>query len=373
MLKKILIALGGFVLIVVSLGAYKAAQLKEMSSAPHSMPAMTVSTMAASEVNWSPSIHAIGSLAPVEGIMLSADADGTIEEIVADSGTTVNQGDLIVTFDTSVEVAQLAAAEARAELAHLQSNRATDLLGKNTISQAEADKAIAQLDQALAEVAALKALIAKKQVRAPFSGRIGIRQINAGQFVARGAPLMPLQKLDPIFVNFDIPQRQLSALSTGQSVGVTVDTFAGQKFMANVSAINSQVDASTRNIGVQATMLNPDEKLRSGMFVKVEVELPSMGTMVAVPSTAIIYASYGNSVYIVENMKDADGKEYLGARQQFVKLGATRGDLVAIIEGVKPGEQVVASGAFKLRNGVTVQVNNAVQPTSSANPTPENT
>ncbi len=373
MLKKILIALGGFVLIVLTLGAVKKAQLDEMTSTPQVMPLMSVSTLPAREVSWNPSIRAIGTLAPVEGIMLSADADGTIVEIAAESGATVRKGDLIVKYDVSVESAQLDAAEARAELARLQRDRAADLLSEQSISQAEADTAIAQLDQALADVAALKAMIAKKQVRAPFSGRIGIRQINLGQFVGRGAPLMPLQKLDPIFVNFNIPQRQLSSLKVGQSVEVTVDAFADQKFAAAVTAINSEVDMATRNFSVQATMANPKELLRSGMFVRVAVELPASGTLIAVPSTAISYASYGNSVYVVENMKGEDDKEYLGARQQFVKLGVTRGDMVEVVDGVKVGEQVVSSGVFKLRNGIAVQVNNSAQPTSSAAPTPDNT
>lgn len=373
MLKKFVIAITGFILVVIALGVTKAAQIKEMSSAPHVMPTSAVSTIPAREVSWNPSIRAIGTLAPVQGIMLSADADGTIVEIAADSGTAVKEGDLLVKFDTSVEVAQLKAAEARAALARLQSDRATDLLGKDTISQAEADAANAQLDQALADVAALKAQIAKKEVRAPFSGRVGIREINVGQFVARGAPLMPLQKLDEVFVNFSVPQREMRALKVGQDVQVVVDAFAGRKFPAKVTAINSQVDMATRNISVQATMENPDEVLRSGMFVRVEVELPADGMQIAVPATAIAYASYGNSVFIVENMKGEDGQEYLGARQQFVKLGPTRGDLVVVTEGVKAGEEVVSAGVFKLRNGAHVQVNNSVQPSSSANPTPDNT
>jgi len=373
MFKKFLIAIGGFIVVVLSLGAVKVAQINEMMSASHVMPASAVTTIEAMEVKWSPSIRAIGTLAPVQGVTVSADADGTIVRIAADSGTAVEAGDLLVEIDTTVEAAQLVAAEARAALARLQSDRASDLLTKNTISQAEADSAIAQLNQADADVAALKAQIAKKHVRAPFAGRVGIRQVNVGQFVARGAALLPLQKLDPIFVNFYVPQRQLSSLTLGSKVAIAVDAFADQKFEATVTAINSEVDASTRNIAVQATLANADELLRAGMFVRVEVELPGNETSVAVPATAIAYASYGNSVFIVENMKGADGKEYLGVRQQFVKLGATRGDLVAIVDGVKPGEQVVSAGVFKLRNGAAVQVNNSAVPASSATPTPANT
>jgi membrane fusion protein (multidrug efflux system) len=222
-------------------------------------------------------------------------------------------------------------------------------------------------------VTAIDAQIAKKQVRAPFAGRVGIRLVNVGQFVGRGAPLLPLQKLDPIFINFSIPQRQLPEVALGQEVGVRVDAFADRPFRGAITAINSEVDASTRNISVQATLANPDEVLRAGMFARVEVQKSAAEAQVVVPATAIAYASYGNSVFIVEKMKGEDGKEYLGVRQQFVKLGVTRGDLVAITDGVKPGEQVVTSGVFKLRNGAAVQVNNVVQPASSAHPKPANT
>ncbi|MFM1851205.1 MAG: Multidrug resistance protein MdtA precursor [Verrucomicrobiota bacterium] len=373
MIKKLVIALASFVAIVITLGAVKAAQIKEMMSAPHVMPTTSVTTFTAQEVQWKPSIKAIGTLAPVEGITLSADADGTIVEIAADSGTAVKAGDLLVRLDTSVEKAQLTAAGARAALARMQADRAKDLLSKNSLSQAEADTASAQLDQALADVAALKAQIAKKEVRAPFGGRVGIRQVNVGQFVGRGAPLMPLQKLDSVFVNFNIPQRQLPDLHLGQNVSVAVDAFPGRAFVATVTAINAEVDAATRNISVQATMANPEEVLRSGMFVRVEVELPTAQKLVAVPATAIAYASYGNSVFVVEKMKAEDGAEYLGARQQFVKLGQTRGDLVAILDGVKAGEEIASSGVFKLRNSLPVQVNNSALPASSANPNPDNT
>jgi membrane fusion protein (multidrug efflux system) len=209
-------------------------------------------------------------------------------------------------------------------------------------------------------------------VRAPFDGRIGIRLVNTGQFVDRGQPLLPLQKLDPIFVNFNVPQRQLPSLALGQSVSVLIDAFE-QPFTGRLTAINSEVDATTRNVAVQATLANPTEVLRAGMFARVEVQLPATESLVVVPATAIAYASYGNSVYVVEKMKHPDGKEYLGVRQQFVKLGATRGDLIAVTGGLKPGEQVVSAGVFKLRNGAAVSVNNAVQPTSNPAPKPVNT
>lgn len=370
--KKLAFALLGFVIVLLALGLVKRAQIVKISSVPHVMPASAVTSYEAKTVAWQPVISAIGTLAPVEGVTLAADADGIVVKIAADSGTAVKAGDLILSLDTSVEDAQLKAAEAAAELAKLQHDRAAELIGKNTISQAELDTATAQLDQANANVAGLKATIERKHVRAPFDGRVGIRLVNLGQFVARGRDLLPIQRLDPIYVNFTVPQHEISSLSIGQKIFVTVDGFH-KPFEGKISAINSQVDPSTRNIGVQALMANPAEQLRAGMFVQVEVELPAGEPQVVIPATAIAYAPYGNSVYIIEKMKGHDGKEYLGVRQQIVKLGATRGDLIAIEEGVKPGEQVVTAGVFKLRNGSPVQVNNTVQPSASSKPKPDNT
>lgn len=372
MLKKFIIAFGGFILVVLSLGAVKTAQIKKMMSAPHVMPTTSVSTREASAVSWHASLHAIGTLAPVEGVTLSADADGVITKIAAENGAAVKAGDLLVEFDTTTERPQLEAAEARAELARLNIERMKELWEQKANSKSEFDAAAASYKQATAEVAALQAIIAKKRVCAPFDGRVGIRHVNLGQFVARGAPLMPLQKLDPIYVNFTIPQRHLPSLSVGQKVSLHVDAFENATFEATVTAINPEVDRDTRNVAVQAMVANPKEQLRAGMFVRVDVEMREAESLVVVPATAVSYASYGNSVFIVETIKDKEGREFLGVRQQFVKLGATRGDYVAITEGVKAGEQVVTSGVFKLRNGIPVQVNNAVQPPVSAAPKPAN-
>ncbi len=373
MFKKFLIAIAGFIVVVLTLGAVKAAQIQKMMSVSHVPPPSAVTTAEAKTVQWHSYLNAIGTLAPVEGVTLAADADGTITRIVADNGTAVKAGDLLVEIDSSVEVAQLAASKARAELSRINFERAKELWGRNATSKSEFDLADATLKQSVAEVAAIEAQIAKKQVRAPFDGRVGIRLINVGQFVARGRALLPLQKLNPIFVNFSVPQRQLPDIAQGQEVGIRVDAFPDRPFKGTITAINSEVDAATRNISVQATLANPDEVLRAGMFARVEVQKSAAEAQVVVPATSIAYASYGNSVFIVEKMKGEDGKEYLGVRQQFVKLGATRGDLVALTEGVKPGEQVVTSGVFKLRNGAPVQVNNVVQPSSSATPQPANT
>ncbi len=371
MLKKFTIALLAFSVLLATLGAVKVAQVK-VASAPQAKPLTAVTTAEAKAIGWHPFLNAIGTLAPVQGIMLSADADGTIVSIAAESGSAVKAGDLLVQLDTTVEAAQLVAAQARAELARLNARRAKELSDSNATAKSEYDSADAALKQAVADVAALQATIEKKSVRAPFDGRVGIRQVNVGQFMTRGRALLPLQKLNPIYVNFSLPQRQIAAVSSGQRIAVTVDAFGDQSFAGTVTAINSEVDVSTRNLAVQATLANPQEQLRAGMFAQVEIELPAVEGQIVVPATAIAYASYGNSVFIVEKMKDADGKEFLGVRQQFVKLGPARGDLIALTEGVKAGEQVVTGGAFKLRNSMAVQVNNTVQPTSEQAPKPNN-
>jgi len=372
MFKKFLIAIAGFAVVVLTLGAIKVAQIKKMASVPHIPPVSAVTTAEAEPVTWHPSLQAIGTLAPIQGVTLSADAEGTIVKIMAESGTAVHAGDPLVELDTTVEVAQLNATKARAELARVNIERARDLLESKAMAKSEFDTIEASYKQSLADTAALQALIDKKLVRAPFDGRVGIRLVNVGQYISKGRALLPLQKLDPIYVDFNVPQGHLSDLAIGQKITLTVDAFR-EPFEGTISAINSEVDAATRNVSVQATLANPQERLRAGMFVQVEVELPAGSPKVVVPATAVAYASYGNSVFVVEKMKGPDGKEYLGVRQQFVKLGATRGDLISIDEGVKPGEQVVTAGVFKLRNGIPVQVNNTVRPGSSSAPTPVNT
>ncbi len=372
MLKKFVFTLGGFILVVALLAGVKAAQIKEMSSAGFTPPLSSVTTAEATQQDWKPRIRSIGTLAPVQGVTVSADADGTIVKIAVENGAMVKAGDLLVEIDTSVEQAQLKSAQARSALARVELDRSAALREKNTISQAELDSALAQFNQAAADVAALEATIERKKVRAPFSGRVGIRSVNVGQYVGRGSALMPLQQLDPIYVNFSVPQRELPNMAIGQDIELNVDAFPGQTFPGKLSAINAVVDSATRNVALQATLENARELLKPGMFAHVEVTLPRSERVVVVPATAIAYASYGNSVFIVETMKNPDGSEFLGVRQQPVKLGATRGDLIVVTEGLKGGEQVASSGLFKLRNGMAVQVNNTVVPGSNPTPTPKN-
>jgi membrane fusion protein (multidrug efflux system) len=373
MLKPSLISFFLIVALVAGLAAYKYSQIKVLASQPHDQPLSAVTTAEARSEAWLPTIRAIGTLAPVDGVLLSADADGTVVKITVESGSAVQANDLLVELDTTVEVAQRDSAAARAALAEINLGRAEKLKKDNSIADSDYDAAVNAVQQAKADVAALQALIDKKMIRAPFAGRVGIRQINLGQYFARGRPLLALEKLDPIYVNFSIPQQQLAQVRLGQKVTVTVDAFSGENFEATITALDSQVDATSRNIAVQATLANPKELLRSGMFAQVEIQLPAAAPAIVVPATAIAYASYGDTVFVAEQMKDKDGKGFLGVRQAIVKLGATRGDLVSIVDGVKAGEQVVTSGVFKLHNGDPVQVNNVALPGSEAAPKPPNT
>ncbi len=372
MLKRFLIVFIGFILVVAVLGFVKFTQIQEMSSMDNTPPPASVTTAEARVDTWHPVIRAIGTLAPIQGVTVSADSDGTVVRIAVENGANVQAGDLLVEIDTSVEQAQLEAAKAREVLAGIQRERTSELLGRNTVSQAEFDTAAAQHNQAVAEVAGLEALIERKRVRAPFAGRVGIRLINEGQYIGRGQALMSLQQADPMYVNFFVPQRQLPSLGIGQRVDLTIDAFPGRTFEGSLSAINTEVDAATRNIATQATVANPGEQLRAGMFVQVEVTLPEAERVVVVPATAIAYASYGNAVYVVETMTDAEGRSYLGVRQQPVRLGTTRGDLVVVEEGLQGGEQIATAGVFKLRNGLPVQVNNEALPGSNPAPQPGN-
>jgi membrane fusion protein, multidrug efflux system len=371
--KKFLIALGGVLALVLVLTAVKMAQIKKMSSVAFVMPASSVTTITAEEASWPPVLNAIATLAAVEGVDLAADADGLVVRVAVENGAAVKAGDLLLELDSSVESAQLASAEARLVIARLDADRARELRASNTNSQAELDSALAQFRQAEADVAALRAAHDKKFIRAPFSGRVGIRRVNVGQYVQRGTPLLPLQRLDEMYVNFNIPQRQLPLIKVGQEVRVRVDAFGDRVFSGRLSAVNPAVDASSRNVAVQALLDNPGEVLRAGMFARAEIVLPVTEATVVLPATAIAYAAYGNSVFVVETLKDPKGAEYLGATQRFVKLGPTRGDQIAILDGVKPGEQVATAGVFKLRNGSPVQINNEKLPANSPAPTPPNT
>jgi membrane fusion protein (multidrug efflux system) len=278
---------------------------------------------------------------------------------------------MLVHLDSRQEQAQLAAAEAKRELARLNLERAQGLKKEGVISQADYDTAISTLQQVEANVGEIRATIDRKLIKAPFAGVLGIRTVNLGQYLTSGQPIVPLQALDPVYVNFDVPQQDLRQVPVGAQVRAIADGSPDIQAVGRITAINSVVDESTRNVQVQATFDNPRLKLRPGMFVRTEVVLASKDPVVPIPASAIRYAPYGDSVFIVEQMKGPRGDSYRGVRQQFVKLGSARGDQVAIISGVKPGEEVVTSGAFKLRNGAAVQVNNDIVPGNDPAPRPE--
>jgi len=286
--------------------------------------------------------------------------------IAFESGATVAAGDLLVQLDTSTEEAQLRAAEASAALARISVERARDLVGKKTISQAELDAAEAQFAQAKAQADNIRTVIAKKTIRAPFAGRLGIRLVNLGQILKDGDAIVSLQSLDPIYVDFTLPQQHVARIAPGQSVGVTSDAAPGDAIQGRITAINPEVDSATRNVRIQATLANPQGAMRPGMFARVSVGLGQPQPVLVVPLTAVSHATFGDSVFVIEDAKDGPGKVL---RQQFVQLGARRGDFVSIVDGLKPGQQVVSAGVFKLRTGAKVVVDNTLAPTPSLAPT----
>jgi membrane fusion protein (multidrug efflux system) len=335
-------------------------------------PPEAVTTVIAKQEEWPGTLSAIGSLAAVHGVTVSADLPGVVEAISFDSGRTVQAGEVLVRLDTSQEQAQLAAAEAQLELARLNLERLSGLRDEGIVATAEFDRAAAEHKQAQARVGEIRATIERKTIRAPFAGILGIRQVNLGQYMTGGDPVVPLQSLDPIYANFSVPQQQERRLRVGGEVRVTAEGAGGAAFVGRITAVDSIVDVATRNVRVQATLKNPDGRLRPGMFVETQVSLGTRDSVVALPASAVSYAPYGDSVFVVDELKGADGQGYRGVRQQFVKLGGTRGDQVAVVSGLEAGVEVVSSGAFKLRNGAAVVVNNEVQPGNDPAPKPEN-
>jgi membrane fusion protein, multidrug efflux system len=282
----------------------------------------------------------------------------------------VHAGDVLVELDTRQERAQLAALEAQRDLARTNYNRMQQLVKEGVISRADYDTATAQQRQTEANVGEIRATIERKTIRAPFSGIAGIRKVNLGQYLAAGNPIVQLQSLNPIYVDFGVPQEAGTRVRVGNNLQVTSEDLAGHVFQGGVTAIDSVVEEATRNVQVQATLSNPEGKLKPGMFVQVELKFGTSRSLITVPASAISYAPYGDSVFVITNLKDPKGQTYRGVRQQFVKIDGSRGDQVAIVSGLKPGDEVVTSGVFKLRNGAAVQVNNKVQPENNPAPQP---
>jgi membrane fusion protein (multidrug efflux system) len=360
-------------LIVAGLGFVKFQQIQTAiaQGAAFQPPPEAVTTIVATRQEWPETLSVIGTMAAVQGVTVSADLPGTVESIEFESGEGVRAGYVLAVLDTRQERAQLAAIEAQRELARVTFDRMQGLLEERVISRAEFDRATADYRQNDARVAEIHAVIERKTIRAPFSGILGIRQVNLGQYLAGGDPVVALQSLDPIYVNFGVPQQAGGRIPVGRVVRVTADGTAGAEWRGRVTAIDAVVDEATRNIQVQGTLANPGGRLRPGMFVQTEVALGASRTVTVLPASAISYAPYGDSVFVVSDLKDDSGKSYRGVRQQFVKAGPARGDQIAVLAGINPGDEVVTSGVFKLRNGAAVLVDNSVQPGNDPAPTPE--
>jgi membrane fusion protein, multidrug efflux system len=373
MAKRIFITLVVVVLILGALGFIKFKQIKTaMAAGGFTPPPESVTSTVAKRELWPSNLNAIGTVVAVQGVTVSADLPGKVDKIHFQSGEWVKQGDVLVELDTVQERAELASAEAQRDLSHINFSRMKDLVGQGVISRQEYDQATAQQKQGDAGADQIRATIARKTIRAPFSGLLGLRQVNLGQYLAAGDPIVTLQSLDPIYVNFNVPQESANQIQIGRVVKFKSSDSTSAEFAGKVTAVNAIVDPATRNVEIQATVPNPKGKLRPGMYVETQTSIGQDRPVIALPATAINYAPYGDSVFIVEEMKDPKtGKGYKGVKQQFVKVERTQGDLVAVVSGLNGGEEVVTGGVFKLRPNAAVQVNNKITPPGEHQPKPE--
>jgi membrane fusion protein (multidrug efflux system) len=365
-----LVATAAFVMVIGTI-KFRQIQAGAAQAASFQPPPEAVTTVIARQEEWPATLSAIGSLAAVHGVTVAADLPGIVREIAFDSGRSVGPGEVLVRLDTRQEQAQLVAAEAQLELTRLNLERLQGLTAEGIVAQADYDRGTAEHKQAEARVGEIRATIQRKTIRSPFAGILGIRQVNLGQYLSGGDPVVPLQSLDPIYVNFSVPQQQVGQLRVDGEVKVSLEGMPGAAFSGRITAVDSIVDEATRNVQAQATLDNPEGRLRPGMFAQVQIGLGAQSSVVSLPTSAISYAPYGDSVFVVGELKGPAGQTYRGVSQQFVKLAGTRGDQVAVAEGLEPGAEVVSSGVFKLRNGAAVQVNNDVQPGNDPAPKPE--
>jgi membrane fusion protein (multidrug efflux system) len=357
--------------VAAALTGVKAMQIGAMIKAGKSFapPPEAVTTAQVQATEWQGSHPAIGSLVAVHSVIVSSELPGTVREIFFDSGMAVRSGAVLVKLDTSVEEAQLTAALADATLARQTVDRARNLRKNDHNTVADLDAAEARFKQAEASVAQLRATIAKKTIRAPFDGRMGIRQVELGQVLSSGTLLATLQSIDPIYAEFWLPQQTLADLQRGMSVRLHTDAFPDKDWEGLITTVNPEVDIATRNVRVRAVFANAESKLLPGMFGNVEVLSPDKRAVLIIPATAVLYAPYGDSVFTVLEKKEGN-KPALVAQQKFVRLGDRRGDLVAVVSGLTAGETVVSAGAFKLRNGAAVVVKNDLAPDVQVNPHP---
>ncbi|MGD1018159.1 MAG: efflux RND transporter periplasmic adaptor subunit [Verrucomicrobiia bacterium] len=372
-MKRMLIMLALALLFIGGIGAWKVMQIRAGMAqfAKYAAPPEAVTTTVAKRERWQPALSAVGSLRAVNGVTVSTDLAGIISQISFQSGTAVKKGDLLVKLDSQQEEAQLRSAEARRDLSKLSLDRQRSLVSDGASSRSDYDVAESEARQATAAVDDARALIARKTITAPFDGLVGIRRVDLGQYLEVGAPIVTLQSVNPIYVEFAIPQQDLDQIAVGKQIRLKAAGVEGDGFEGEITAIESRLDESTRNMTIQGTVKNPDNKLRPGMFVNVDVLLPEKEA-IFIPTSSISYAPYGDSVFVVKAKQGSDGSAGKEVQQQFVKLGPSRGDQVTVVSGVKEGDEVVSSGVFKLRGGAAVQVNNSVQPGNDANPNPPN-
>ena len=373
MAKRMMVMLAVTFAVIALLGFVKFRQIQTAMAqgASFQPPPEAVTTLVAQTEHWPATLSAIGTVAAVQGVTVSADLPGAVARVAFESGRSVRKGDVLAELDTRQERAQVAAIEAQQELARLNYNRLKGLLADRVISQAEFDRAAADQKETDARLGEVHATIERKTIRAPFDGVLGIRQVNLGQYLAAGEAVVPLQSLHPIYVNFGVPQQDIAQIRVGHRVQITERDAAGVEFSGRVTALDAIVNQATRNVQVQATLPNTTGQLRPGMFVQAELMLGASRSVIALPASAINYAPFGDSVFVVTELKGPTGASYRGVRQQFVKLGGGRGDQVAIVSGVTAGDEIVTSGVFKLRNGAAVVVNNKVQPSNKSKPKPE--
>ncbi|MBB3229208.1 efflux RND transporter periplasmic adaptor subunit [Halomonas stenophila] len=373
MLKKLLLAALGVAILVGALVYAKLDQFSTMGEAAENMvpPPETVTAMTVVEAQWEQSLPATATVSAVQGVTVGAEIGGRVTRIGFESGETVTAGEVLLQMDTASEEAQLASAEATAALARADFARARELARNNMVSREAADAAEARLKESAAQVDNMHALIAKKTVRAPFSGRLGLRRVNLGQVLSEGDAIVSLQTLDPIHVDFSIPQQQIRRLTPGMRVRVTTDAAPGETLAGEIIAIDPEIDPATRSVRVRARVANPDEALYAGMFAQVEVLLPDTQSVLPIVQTAVLYAPYGDSVFVVERIENAQsGETERVLRQRFVRLGRARGDFVDVVEGLAAGETVVTSGVFKLRTGMSVVIDNLLAPRAELEPHP---
>lgn len=362
----------GIAVVVVALGglvAVKGPQIKKLMDAPKPTESATVATDLVRAETWPETLLAVGSVSAAQGVTVAPEIGGKVVEIAFESGATVNQGDLLVRLDTSTEEAQLRAAEAQADWAKINAERQRKLQTDKTVSQSEVDQAEANWKQAEASADNIRATIQKKTIRAPFAGRLGIRLVNLGEQLEAGKGIVSLQSLAPIYVDFSLPQQELAKLQTGLKVRAAADTYTNQ-FEGEITAINPDLDTSTRSVRVRAKFANREELLRAGMFMRVTVVLPGEQSVLVIPATAVLSNPYGDSVFVVA--PEAAGSTNLVAEQVFIRTGRTLGDYVSVESGLKAGQRVASAGVFKLRNHLSVRENNELTPKASSTPTPPN-